>query len=111
MAYRADIEIAVRGAQELKRLQNEIRRSADAVNSLNSNLSGIANLLPRSFNNINKVLSEAAANFNKVALGTEDASTAAQNYYQANKNLNNALRERVKLLDDIQRAERGAVRG
>jgi lambda family phage tail tape measure protein len=109
VAYRADIEIAVRGAQELKRLQNEIRRSADAVNSLNSNLSGIANLLPRSFNNINKVLSEAAANFNKVALGTEDASTAAQNYYQANKNLNNALRERVKLLDDIQRAERGAV--
>jgi hypothetical protein len=109
VAYRADIEIAVKGAQELKRLQNEIRRSADAVNSLNSNLSGIANLLPRSFNNINKVLSEAAANFNKVALGTEDASTAAQNYYQANKNLNNALRERVKLLDDIQRAERGAV--
>ena len=109
MAYRADIEIAVKGAQELKRLQNEIRRSADAVNSFNSNLSGIANLLPRSFNNINKVLSEAAANFNKVALGTEDASTAAQNYYQANKNLNNALRERVKLLDDIQRAERGAV--
>jgi tape measure domain-containing protein len=98
VAYRADIEIAVRGAQELKRLQNEIRRSAD-----------VANLLPRSFNNINKVLSEAAANFNKVALGTEDASTAAQNYYQANKNLNNALRERVKLLDDIQRAERGAV--
>jgi lambda family phage tail tape measure protein len=109
VAYRADIEIAVKGAQELKRLQNEIRRSADAVNSLNSNLSGIANLVPRSFNNINKVLSEAAVNFNKVALGTEDASTAAQNYYQANKNLNNALRERVKLLDDIQRAERGAV--
>ena len=109
MAFRAEIEIAVKGAQELKRLQNEIRRNADALDSFNRDLSGIANLLPRSFNNINKVLSEAAANFNKVALGTEDASTAAQNYYQANKNLNNALRERVKLLDDIQRAERGAV--
>jgi hypothetical protein len=109
VAFRAEIEIAVKGAQELKRLQNEIRRNADALDSFNRDLSGIANLLPRSFNNINKVLSEAAANFNKVALGTEDASTAAQNYYQANKNLNNALRERVKLLDDIQRAERGAV--
>jgi hypothetical protein len=109
VAFRAEIEIAVKGAQELKRLQNEIRRNADALDSFNRDLSGIANLLPRSFTNINKVLSEAAANFNKVALGTEDASTAAQNYYQANKNLNNALRERVKLLDDIQRAERGAV--
>jgi len=109
VAYRADIEIAVKGAQELKRLQNKIRTAADAVNSLNSNLSGIANLLPRSFNNLNKVVGEAAANFNAVALGTKEASEAARDYYQANKTLNNALRERIKLLNDIQTAERGTV--
>jgi len=109
VAYRADIEIAVRGAQELKRLQNEIKSSADAVNSLNSSLNAVANLLPRSFNNLNKVVGEAAANFNAVALGTKEASEAARDYYQANKTLNNALRERIKLLNDIQTAERGTV--
>lgn len=109
MAYRADIEIAVRGAQELKRLQNGIKSSSDAVDSLNSSLNAVANLLPRSFNNINKIVGEAAANFNKVALGTKEASDAARDYYQANKILNNSLRERLKLLDDIQKAERGTV--
>ena len=109
MAYRADIEIAVRGAQELKRLQNQIKSSSDAIGSLNSSLNAVANLLPRSFNNLNKVLSDAVANFNEVALGTKEASDAARDYYQANKTLNNALRERLNLLNDIQRAERGTV--
>jgi len=109
VAYRADIEIAVRGAQELKRLQNQIKSSADAVSSLNSSLNAVANLLPRSFNNLNKVVGEAAANFNEVALGTKEASDAARDYYQASKTLNNALRERLNLLNSIQRAERGTV--
>lgn len=109
MAYRADIEIAVRGAQELKRLQNQIKSSSDEINSLNSSLNAVANLLPRSFNNLNKIVNDAAANFNEVALGTKEASNAARDYYQANKTLNNALRERLNLLNDIQRAERGTV--
>ncbi len=110
MAYRADIEIAVRGAQELKRLQNEIRLSADAVNSLNSSFAGVANLIPRSINNLNKVVAEAAANFNKVALGTEEASTAARAYVNATNELNKGLRERLQLVRNIQATESASQR-
>ena len=110
MTYRADIEIAVRGAQELKRLQNEIRLSADAVNSLNSSFAGVANLIPRSINNLNKIVAEAAANFNAVALGTEEAVTAARAYVNATDALNSGLRERLRLVRSIEAAETAAQR-
>jgi tape measure domain-containing protein len=110
VAYRADIEIAVRGAQELKRLQNDIRVASDAVNSLNSSFAGVANLIPRSINNLNKVVAEAAANFNKVALGTEEAYAAAKVYVNATNELNSGLRERLRLTRNIQAAETAAQR-
>jgi lambda family phage tail tape measure protein len=106
VAYRADIEIAVRGAQELKRLQNEIRVASDAVNSLNSNLSGIANLVPRSFDNLNKTVAQAAKSFNAAALETDEAATAARKYVQATDALNAGLRERISLLAKIRAEER-----
>ncbi len=108
MAYRADIEIAVRGAQELKRLQNEIKSSSDAVNSLNSSLNAVANLLPRSFANLNKVVGEAADNFNRVALGTQEATEAARVYARATDELNVGLQERAALLKQIIEQERKA---
>jgi len=106
VAYRADIEIAVKGAQELKRLQNEIRTAADAVNSLNSNLSGIANLIPRSFNNLSKTVADAAKSFNAAALGTDEATEAARKYVQATDELNAGLRERVALLAKVRAEQR-----
>jgi len=106
VAYRADIEIAVRGAQELKRLQNEIKSSSDAVNSLNSSLNAVANLLPRSFANLNKVVGEAADNFNRVALGTQEATEAARVYARATDELNVGLQERVRLLKQVRDEER-----
>ena len=106
MAYRADIEIAVRGAQELKRLQNEIRVASDAVDSLNSNLSGIANLVPRSFDNLSKTVAQAAKSFNAAALETDEAATAARKYVQATDALNAGLRERISLLAKIRAEER-----
>jgi hypothetical protein len=106
VAYRADIEIAVRGAQELKRLQNEIRVASDAVDSLNSNLSGIANLVPRSFDNLSKTVAQAAKSFNAAALETDEAATAARKYVQATDALNAGLRERISLLAKIRAEER-----
>jgi lambda family phage tail tape measure protein len=111
VAYRADIEIAVRGAQELKRLQNEIRVASDAVDSLNSNLSGIANLVPRSFDNLNKTVAEAAKSFNAAALGTKEATDAAREYIQATDTLNVGLRERVALLAKVRAEQRRTVPG
>jgi phage-related minor tail protein len=111
VAFRADIEIAVKGAQELKRLQNDIRVASDAVNSLNSNLSGIANLVPRSFDNLNKTVAQAAKSFNAAALGTQEATDAAREYIQATDTLNVGLRERVALLAKVRAEQRRTVPG
>jgi len=110
VAYRADIEIAVRGAQELQRLQNQIRVTGDAVDSLNSSFSAVANLLPRSINNLNSVAAQAAENFNKVALGTKEAEQAARDYIDATNQLNNGLRERLRLIRSIEAADLAASR-
>ena len=111
MAYRADIEIAVRGAQELKRLQNAILSASDAVNSLNSNLSGVANLVPRSFDNLNRTVAQAARSFNAAALGTKEATDAAREYVRATDAANAGLRERAVLLAKIQAGQRRTVPG
>jgi hypothetical protein len=111
VAYRADIEIAVRGAQELKRLQNAILSASDAVNSLNSNLSGVANLVPRSFDNLNRTVAQAARSFNAAALGTKEATDAAREYVQATDAANAGLRERVALLAKVQAGQRRTVPG
>jgi lambda family phage tail tape measure protein len=111
VAYRADIEIAVRGAQELKRLQNAILSASDAVNSLNSNLSGVANLVPRSFDNLNRTVAQAARSFNAAALGTKEATDAAREYVRATDAANAGLRERVALLAKVQAGQRRTVPG
>jgi len=110
VAYRADIEIAVRGAQELKRLQNQIKTTGDAIDSLNSGFAGVANLLPKSLNNLKSVVAEAATNFNKVVLGTEEAVTAAKDYVKATRELNAGLQERLRLIRNIEAAETAAQR-
>jgi hypothetical protein len=111
VAYRADIEIAVRGAQELKRLQNAILSASDAVDSLNSNLSGVANLVPRSFDNLNRTVAQAARSFNAAALGTKEATDAAREYVRATDAANAGLRERIALLAKVQAEQRRTVPG
>jgi hypothetical protein len=107
VAYRADIEIAVKGAQELKRLQNEINNTSKLVNSLNDyieNFSGTG--IVRSINTLRTAVAGAAAEFNKVALGTEEAVIAARKYVSATNELNAELRERAALLKTINEEER-----
>lgn len=107
MAYRADIEIAVRGAQELKRLSDQISATSKLVDGLNNYLQNIGTGgVVRNINNLKQAVSDAAASFNKVALGTEEATLAAQNYITATKNLNSGLQERLTLLNQITEAER-----
>lgn len=109
MAYRADIEIAVRGAQELKRLQNEVSATSKLVNQLNSYLENIGDGgIVRSINNLRDVVGRAAAAFNDAALGTDEATIAAKKYITATTELNTGLRERVELLKQITEQERKA---
>jgi len=109
VAYRADIEIAVKGARQLRELQDQIKTTGIKISVLNDNLNASGRLLSKTFNSVKTVVAEAAKNFDEAALGTSKAVTAAREYYQASKVLNNALRERARLLDDIEKAERGVI--
>ena len=109
MAYRADIEIAVRGAQELKRLQNEISATSKLVDGLNKYLENIGSGgIVRSIGNLKSVVADAAAAFNKAALNTEEATLAARKYVTATNELNAGLRERAQLLKQVADEERRA---
>jgi hypothetical protein len=107
VAYRADIEIAVRGAQELKRLQDQVSATSKLVDGLNNYLSNIGEGgVVRSINNLNETVAQTAAAFNKAALETDEAATAARNFVSANSNLTRGLEERLALLKSITEQER-----
>jgi lambda family phage tail tape measure protein len=107
VAYRADIEIAVRGAQELKRLQDQVNATSKVVDGLNNYLSNIGGGgIVRSINNLNAAVADTAAAFNKAALGTNEATLAARNFVSANRNLTQGLEERLALLKSITEQER-----
>lgn len=109
MAYRADIEIAVRGAQDLKRLQNEVSTASKLVNQLNQYIETFGGpSIVRSVRNLRDVVSDAAAAFNSAALGTDEATIAAKKYIEATAELNAGLRERRELLSSITEQERKA---
>jgi hypothetical protein len=110
VAYRADIEIAVRGAQELKRLQSEISATSKLVDGLNNYLENIGSGgIVRSISNLKTVVADAAAAFNKAALNTEEATLAARKYVIATNELNAGLRERAQLLKQVADEERRAA--
>lgn len=107
MAYRADIEIAVRGAQELKRLQNEISATSKLIEGLNSYIENIgSDGVVRNINNLQAVVQKAANAFNQAALNTDEAAIAARKYIDATNDLNAGLRERQALLKSINDEER-----
>ena len=111
MAYRAEIEIAVKGARELNQFQNKLRATALEVEQLNNVLKNFADEaagVPRSLSNLNRQLQEASQAFNEVALGTKEAKTAASDYLAATKNLNAGLKERADLLAEVAENERKA---
>ena len=108
MAYRAEIEIAVKGAQELNRFKQKLEQTSKVVDNLNVVLEVFGQGLPRNINNLNQALASAASNFNKVALGTDQARLAAVDYLKATRNLNAGLRERAQLLAEVAENERKA---
>jgi hypothetical protein len=102
VAYRADIEIAIKGAQELKRLQDQVSATSKLVDGLNNYLQNIGSGgVVRSIQNLQNVVGEAAAAFNQAALSTDEAALAARNYVTATNGLNAGLAERVALLKSV----------
>ena len=115
MAYRADIEIAVKGAQELKRLQTEIQNTSTLVNSLNNYIKLFSSTnIVKNIDTLKNTVAQAATEFNAAALGTEEATVAAHKYIDATNALNAGLKERqalLKSINDEQRKERLATIG
>ena len=114
MATSADIIIAVKGIQRLKEARAEINQLNRAINKSNKEIVkaakekgvvdkanktnvGAASQV-RSINTLNKNLAKATRNFNRVALGTEDAAEAAIQLKKAQDDLNKAYAEQNKLM-------------
>jgi hypothetical protein len=114
VATSADIIIAVKGIQKLKEARAEINQLNRAINKSNKEIVkaakekgvvdkanktnvGAASQV-RSINTLNKNLARATRNFNRVALGTEDAAEAAIQLKKAQDALNKAYADQNKLM-------------
>ena len=114
MATRADIEIAVKGIRKLEEAKKQIRDLNKEINKSNKQITkqaekegavrkgnktsvGAASQV-RSINTLNKQLSTATRNFNRVALGTDGAAKAAIQLKKAQDALNLAYAQQNDLL-------------
>ena len=114
MATRADIEIAVKGIRKLEEAKKQIRDLNKEINKSNKQITkeaekqgavrkgnrsavGAASQV-RSINTLNKNLAKATRNFNRVALGTDDATKAAIQLKKAQDALNVAYAQQNDLL-------------
>ncbi len=110
MAYRAEIEIAVRGARQLKDLQNEIKRTSEAVDQITKEINSVGNLTAVSFKALSGTLSDARQAFNNAARGSDAFGTAINTLIRTEREYNNELRERNSLLAQARAAQTAAAR-
>ena len=99
--YNVDIAVALKGAKQLTAFNKDVRTTELQVKALNQSLKNAAkdqNLLIKSFENLNTVLSSAKANFNAVASGTFKQITAAKQLIAAERELNKEISLRNQLL-------------
>jgi hypothetical protein len=78
-AYRADIEIGVKGIQQLQTITKQINTLSTGVDGVNKRLAGAS----QSLNAYNANLAKAAATLNKVNAGTIAEADAVRQYVQA----------------------------
>ncbi len=81
-AYRADIEIAVRGAAQISALQKELNATSIAVNQVNRTL-GLRGVLVNSVDNLNRAASQASAALRSAASGTNAQKQALDVYVRS----------------------------
>jgi len=79
VAYRAEIEISVRGTRQLEELRSKINQSAVAADSLNESL-GKQGRLAQSLGNYERLLGKAAGTLKDVIAGTEGETKAIKEY-------------------------------
>jgi len=102
--YNVDIAVALKGAQKLTAFNRNVRTTELQVKGLNQtlkNLSKNQDLVVRSFDELNKTLRNATANFNAAASGTSKQKQAARELVAAEKEVNKELKERERLLQSV----------
>ena len=102
--YNVDIAVALKGAKQLTSFNREVKATTTNIDAFAKRLKSAAKdqtLLVRSFDNLNKVLSEATKNFNAAATGSQQQFAAARQLITAEKNLNKEYQERERVLQSI----------
>ena len=103
--YGVNIAVAVKNTQAITQLSGKIKETGLRVNQLNSLIENFADItgttVVNSVRNFNTQLKEAAKNLNNVAGSTGDAVTAAQNFVEAQRQANNALREQKQQVRQV----------
>ena len=112
MAYKADINIAVKGTRELDLLSKRLESSARQIDNIQKKLVDWAQVTKSSvvpsLDNLNRALRAASNNFDKSVMGTKAATNAANNLVTAERAVNKELRERTDLLGRIRENQRVA---
>ena len=110
MAYKADINIAVKGTRELDLLSKRLESSARQIDNIQKKLVNWAQVTKSSvvpsLDNLNRALRAASNNFDKSVMGTKAATNAANNLVTAERAVNKELRERADLLGRIRENQR-----
>ena len=119
MAYRADIEIGVKGAEKLKELQDRLRKLSRAVEDANVETI-IADSAVQSVNEYSRAVSKATKNLNETAIQLDKNGNAIGNYReniravvtalgqsnQAQQITNDLLRQEIDLRTEAARVAR-----
>jgi len=103
------IDIKLNGSREIVKAKTSVKGLADVIEKTNLGLKESlksTDAVARSVNALNGVLSTAKTNFNNVALGTNDAKIAAQQYLKSLRDTNAALAEQKAAVISLQNARR-----
>ena len=104
-AYRADIEIGVKGISQLQTVTKEINTLSAGIDGVNKRLSGAT----QSINAYSANLAKAAANLNKVNAGTIAEADAIRQYVQALGQANAARDRQNRLIQQQIALQRRAI--
>lgn len=99
MAYRAEIEIGVKGAEKLAAFQKSLKE-ANKVLEIIDGYSDVFSAPVNSLKNYTKNLQEAARALQLVEIGTEEETTAIRNYVQAAAQAATVRNRQNKLMDE-----------
>jgi tape measure domain-containing protein len=106
VAYRADIEIAVRGAQKLQAISDNLSVISQRIDKTEEKFGKFT----ASFKNFTDALSESRTQFNNAARGTDEYGAALKNLISAEETYNQELAERNRLLNNARAAQQSSQR-